>query len=155
MIAPMRIALLRLLPILAAPFALAACMSAGPITDPEVAALAARLNSDAASYYAALAISRAPQCSYEQNKNSYDTLSASAGALQSRLAAVPTNPALTRAGSALTRLIDEARLSHHSASAKTDDTHGVCMAPGAIALNAQAIARASLAIAATQTTGDR
>ena len=136
---------------LAAPLALAACLTAAPPTDPLLADSARALQAQAARFYGALAIEAAPQCSYEQNKNYYDDLRLAAAAVQARIAARRTGPALAQAGKALVRMADDARASHQAASVRTDDTHGLCMAPGAIALNAGAFDRAAAAIAASQT----
>lgn len=141
---------------LAAPFALAACLTAASPTDPRVAEAARSFQDQSARFHAALAIEAAPRCSYEQNKNSYDELRAAAGELEVRVAAGAASPALVQAGRALSRLVENARASHQAASARTDDTHGPCMAPGAIALNAGALDRAAQAIADSQTpTGDQ
>ena len=136
---------------LAAPLALAACLTATPPTDPQLADSARVLQAQAARFYGALAIESAPQCSYKQNKNYYDDLRVAAAAVQARIAARAAGPALARAGKALVRLADDARASHQAASARTDDVYGPCMAPGAIALNAGAFDRAAAAIAASQT----
>ena len=134
--------------VLAAPLALAACLTAAPPTDPQLADSARALQAQAARFYGALAIEAAPQCSYEQNKNYYDDLRLAAAAVQARIAARRTGLALAQAGKALVRLAEDARASHQAASARTDETHGPCMAPGAIALNAGAFDRAAAAIAA-------
>lgn len=135
----------------AAPMALAACLTATPATDAQLADAARTLQAQAARFYATLAIESAPQCAYEQHRNSYDSLRASAADIQTRIAAGRASLALDHAGQALTRLADDARASHQAASARTDDMHGPCMAPGAIALNAGAFDRATTAIAASQT----
>lgn len=134
---------------LAAPFALAACLTATPPADPLVAEAASLLRDQSAQLYGLLAIESAPECSYEQNKNYYDELRTSAQALEARIAASRSGPALAQAGEALSRLVADASASHQAASAVTDDLHGPCMAPGAIALNAQAFDRATSAILAT------
>ena len=136
---------------LAAPLALAACLTAAPSTDPQLADFARAFQAQAACFYGALAIESAPQCSYEQNKNYYDDLQDSAVAMQAGIAARGSGPALAQAGKALVRLVGDARASHQAASARTDDAYGPCMAPGAIALNAGAFDRAAAAIAASQT----
>ena len=132
---------------LAAPLALAACLSAAPPSDPRLGVAARSLQAQAARFYGALAIEAAPQCAYEQNKNYYDELRDSAAGLQARIAAGNASPGLAQAGRALTRLVEDARASHQAASAHTDDPHGPCMAPGAIALNAGAFERAANAFA--------
>ena len=131
---------------LAAPLALGACATASLLTDPQAGALAEAVQSEAATLFTALGGQSAPQCSYEQNKNLYDRLAVSASLLQSHLATGRGSPALIRAADALARAIDDARSSHALASARSDDAFGLCMAPGAIALNADAINRASAAI---------
>jgi hypothetical protein len=141
---------------LAAPLALAACLTANHPTDPQLADSARAFQAQAARFYGALAIESAPQCSYEQNKNSYDDLRVAAAAVQARIAARGAGPALAQAGKALVRLVNDARDSHQAASARTDDAYGPCMASGAIAVNAGALDRAAAAIAASQTpTGDQ
>ncbi len=144
-------AILRRAAAFAAPFALTACLTATPAADAQLAEAARTLQTQAARFYATLAIEAAPQCAYEQNKNSYDSLRVSVAAIQSRIAARGAGPALEHAGQALARLVEDARASHQAASARTDDAHGTCMAPGAIALNAGAFDRAAAAIALSQT----
>ncbi len=150
MIAPSRRAFLRPLTILAAPLVLAACISPGPAGDPQTVIAADTLRAEAASFYRALAATSAPQCSYEQNKNHYDDMTALTKALAERITVSGTSPIQVRAGVLLTRLIEDARAAHIAASARSDDPHGPCMAPGAIALNAAAIDRAGAAIAQAQ-----
>ena len=135
---------------LAAPFALAACLTSTSAVDPQIAEAARALRDQAARFHARLGIEVAPQCEYEQNKNSYDGLRTAAAELEARIGAGPARPALAQAGKALTRLVESARASHQAASAQTVDTHGPCMAPGAIALNASALDRAAEAIALSQ-----
>ncbi len=134
---------------LVAPFALAACLTAASPTDPKIAEAARAFQDQAARIHAALAIEAAPQCAYEQNKNYYDELRASAAEIEASID-VRAAPMLVRAGKALTWLVEDARASHRAASAQTGDTHGPCMAPGAIALNAGALDRAASAIAVSQ-----
>lgn len=144
-------AIFRRVAALAAPLALTACLTATPPTDPRIADAARALRDEAAQLHSVLAIESAPQCAYEQNKNSYGALAASAARLEARIAARGGSPALAQAGKALARLVEDARASHIAASSRTDDAYGLCMAPGAIALNAQAFDRATSAIAESQT----
>ena len=134
---------------LAAAISLGGCITA-PDSDPQTAALAGAIGSEASRYYAGLAAAASPKCQYEHNVNTYARLGDISSQLTAALARRQASAALIRAGSALSRTIDNARLSHQLASARTNDTYGACMAPGAIALNADAIARASRAIASTQ-----
>ena len=135
---------------LAAAFSLSGCITVPAVSDPQAAALAGAIGSEAGRYYAGLAATAAPECQYEHNMNIYARLGEISSQLTARLADRHANAALIRAGNALSRTINNARLSHQLASARTGDTNGACMAPGAIALNADAIARASRAIAGTQ-----
>ena len=147
---------LRLCCALDAPFALAGCLAAGLVPDPQSVSLAASLRAEAQNFYSALATEAEPQCRFEQNMNEYNRLDASAAALRQRVAASGGSAARMRAADALARAIAEARASHALASARSGDQHGPCMAPGAIALNADAIARASAAFAAdTPAAGDQ
>ncbi len=134
---------------LAAALSLSGCITA-PVSDPQTAALSGAIGSEAGRYYAGLAAAASPECQYEHNVNTYIRLGDISSQLTARLAYRHAGAALIRAGNALSRTIDNARLSHQLASARTDDVNGPCMAPGAIALNADAIARASRAIASTQ-----
>ena len=141
---------------LAVAVSLSGCITAPPVSDPRAAALAGAIGSEAARYYAGLAAAAGPDCQYEHNMNTYARLGDISSQLTVRLADRHANAALIRAGNALSRTIDNARLSHQLASARTDDANGACMAPGAIALNADAITRASAAIASTQqASGDK
>ncbi len=135
---------------LAAAFSLSGCITVPAVSDPQAAALAGAIGSEAGRYYAGLAATAAPECQYEHNVNTYARLGEISSQLTARLVDRHANAALIRAGNALSRTINNARLSHQLASARTGDTNGACMAPGAIALNADAIARASRAIAGTQ-----
>ena len=142
---PLRLATLAL----AGPLALAGCITAGIPVDPQSAALTRAIGTDASAFYAALAGKSEPQCRYEQNMNFYAALAASTDTLRARLAAASTGAARLRSAAALASTIEAARASHALASARGDDPHGRCMAPGAIALNAGAIARASAALTAS------
>lgn len=147
-------AILRRAAALAAPFALAACLTAASPADPKIAEAARTFQDKAARFYAALAIEAAPLCAYEQNKTSYDALRVSAAEVEAHIDARAA-PMLARAGKALVRSVDQARASHQAASAQTGDPNGPCMAQGAIALNAGALDRAAAAIAASQTAGNQ
>lgn len=129
---------------------LAACQSLAPMpADPRVTELARSVEERAATFYAALAAAPAPDCAFEANAPAYAELAGLAGQLQDRLANGGPGQPLRLAADALARTVADARLSHEKASEVVTDPSGPCMAPGAIALNAGAIARASQAIAAT------
>lgn len=116
--------------------------------DAEAIALAAGIRRDSSEFYAGLAGTPPPHCGYEQNRNTYGLLSRQSTVLEERLAKIGASAALVRAAAALSRTLAEARTSHRLASETSNDMHGVCMAPGAIALNAAAIARATETIGA-------
>lgn len=139
--------------LLIAALTVAGCITAPILSDDEAAMLAATARTESGRFYAALAAASEPECSYEHNMNEYASLHATARRLSARLAQIHASAALLRAAGALVRTIEDSRISHQLASARTDDVNGACMAPGAIALNADAIARASQAIADTQTSG--
>lgn len=136
--------------LLIASLTLAGCITAPALQDSQSAALIETVRADSARHYAGLVAAAAPECSYEHNMNDYAQLHDKAGLLKIRLAHLDAGPVLLRAADALSRSIEGARLSHQLASARTNDVNGACMAQGAIALNAEAIARASRAIAGTQ-----
>lgn len=135
---------------LSLPLVLLACVAQAPLADNHSAMLAQTLGTDAAAFFAGLAAKAAPECSYEQNKNSYNRLTTAANQLSDQVAASHAGLPRTRAAAALARAFEAARASHAAASARSDDIHGPCMAPGAIALNAEAIARAAAGMAGTQ-----
>lgn len=136
--------------------ALAGCIARMPLEDSRSVNLAETLNADAATFFATLAEKPTPQCSYEQNKNFYEHLITAVHQLRDQLSISGASPARVRAASALARAIEAARASHEQASARINDLHGQCMAPGAIALNAEAIARAGSTIAiAPSITGEQ
>jgi hypothetical protein len=139
--------------LLIAALPLGGCITAPVVRDSEAAALASSIHDEARGFYIGLASSTAPQCGYEQNMNEYARLQQSTGQLSARLHQLHAGAALLRAADALARTIEGSRLSHQLASAGTDDVNGICMSPGAIALNPDAIARASQAIADTQISG--
>ena len=120
--------------------------------DSQVVSLAESVGTEAAAFFSGLAAKQAPDCAFPANAAAYDHLAELASALKAHIAASHASPALALASQAMLRTLADARAAHIAASAKTDDINGVCMAPGAIALNAEAIARASKAIAATQMT---
>ena len=120
--------------------------------DLQMVSLAENVSAEAGAFFADLAAKNDKDCAFSENSQAYNHLAELAGALKLHIAVNHGSPALVLASDALLRTLADARASHAAASAKTDDAHGACMAPGAIALNAAAIARASAAIAATQTT---
>ena len=130
---------------------LTCCALLPRLADPQVVTLAQKVGSDASTFFADLAAKGDKDCSFAENAAAYDHLTELATALNAHIAASKSSPALVLASQALLRTLADARASHVAASVKTDDANGACMAPGAIALNAAAIARASAAIAATQT----
>lgn len=130
---------------------LTCCALLPRLADPQVITLAGTVNAEAGTFFAGLAAKQDPDCAFQANSEGYDHLAALAAALKLHIAASKAGPALVVASDALLRSLADARAAHAAASARTDDMHGACMAPGAIALNAAAIARASAAIAATQT----
>lgn len=119
--------------------------------DSQVVSLAEKVGTDAGTFFSELAAKSDKDCDLAANTDAYNHLAELAAALKLHIAAHHGGPALVRASDALLRTLADARAAHAAASAKSDDTNGACMAPGAIALNAEAIARASAAIAATQT----
>jgi hypothetical protein len=139
--------------LLIAALLLGGCITGPVVRDSEAAAMALSIRSEAIGYYAGLSAESSTECGYEQNMNTYRRLQETAGRLSARLEQLDAGPALLRAADALARTLEGSRLSHQLASAKADDAYGVCMAPGAITLNADAIARASQAIADTQISG--
>lgn len=131
---------------------LTSCQTFAPVRpDPRVAELAGSIEQRSAAFFATLAGKQAPACDFAHNAPVYAELASLAGQLRDHAAAISASPAMRRAADALARTIATARSSHERASAEASDPAGVCMAGGAIALNADAVARASRAIAATQT----
>ena len=135
--------------------ALAGCAIMPRPADPQITSLSDTIRIEAGTFFAGLAAKAAPDCAYQANSSAYDNLAALAGQLNSHLSGNQASNALIKASDALQRTIVDSRASHQAASAKTDDANGICMAPGAIALNAEAVARASAAIAATQNASGR
>ncbi len=137
----------RLLCLLAAA-PLAACVTGESLetSDPKAIVFVDEIRRDASEFYASLTATVAPQCSYEQNGNTYDLLGEKASRLRARLGEVGASSTLLQAADAISRTIADARTSHRLASETSADIYGVCMAPGAIALDASALARASDAI---------
>ena len=136
-------------PALLMPLTLAACATVPP-PDREVARMADTIRAEAGAFYTGLAAKPSPDCAYAAHADRYADLSAQAEQLTSHLAASQASAMLQRAGTALAAAIEAARASHEAASARSDDRFGLCLAPGAIALNADALARASAAIGSTQ-----
>lgn len=131
----------------------ASCQTLTAISpDPRVAELAHAVETRSAALFAALPAKPAPDCDFDHNAPAYAELAGLADQLQ----AATASPPLHRAAEALVRAVAEARLSHQAASAAIADPAGPCMTEDAIALNADALARASRAIAMTQIErGDR
>ena len=143
------------LPILAL-LALAGCAIMPRPADPIFTALVESIRTDSATFFAGLSDKQAPDCALAANTGAYDHLAMLAKNLKTRIYDDKSSPALVAASDAMLRTIDDARASHAAASANTGDSNGPCLAPGAIALNADAIARASAAIAAAlSATGGR
>lgn len=138
---------------LALPFfmALAGCAMLPKPGDAQIVSLSDTIRIEAGTFFAGLAAKSAPDCAYQANSGEYDHLAALAGQLTSHLTANHAGLALIKASDALQRTIEGVRASHQAASAKRDDANGVCMASGAIMLNADAVARAAAAIGSTQT----
>lgn len=131
---------------------LTCCALLPHLADLQVVSLAEKVGAEASTFFTELAARSAKDCALSANSEAYVHLAELAGALKLHIAENHGSPALVLASDALQRTLADARAAHAAASAKTDDTNGPCMAPGAIALNAGAIARASKAIAATQIT---
>ena len=132
------------------PLALAGCAIMPRPADPQIVLLADAIHSEAGIFFAGLAARQAPDCAFQANAGAYDHLGMLAGQLKNHISGNHGSPALVQASEALARTIGDARASHEAASATAGDINGICMAPGAIALNADAIARASVAIGDTQ-----
>lgn len=124
---------------------------AAPLRDAEVVRLNGEIAGEASGFYAGLRGKTAPACDYDSNRASYAALRDKAQALQQHVAATPGDRALADATTGLGKTIASAELSHQRASAVTTDPSGACMAPGAIGLNADAVARAAKSIDDLQT----
>lgn len=136
--------------------ALAACATLMRGVDPQTATLATSIHDEAESFYTALAAKSAPDCDLDHNAAGYDRLDTMAAQLQARITEAKGSAALDRAAKALSQAIIGARESHMLASANAADPAGVCLAAGAIEINRSAVARASAAIASSQTSqGDQ
>ena len=136
-----------------APLALVGCALLPRPVDPQLVSLVESIHTEADTFYAGLGGKVAPDCAFAANSVAYDHLALLAGQLGSHLSATHASPALFKAEAALLRTIADARASHAAASARTDDADGICMASGAIFLNADAIDRATSALTATQDIG--
>ncbi len=126
------------------PLCLAACVSVPPF-DPEVAAGAASIETEAASFFSGLRGKSAPGCAFDANAAAYQSLGGKAATLSQRVAG-GSDETLQRSIAALGNVISGAERSHQLASATTTDPSGACIAPDALDLNASAIARAAGAI---------
>lgn len=146
---------------MAAALSLSGCGETGrptlsvPPADPEIARLDGDIATRAQALYAALPAKTAPDCAYDANMAAYAAMTADVDAMKQHAATRSDDGAMQRASTALAETIAKAEESHKLASAKTDDRFGACMAPGAITLNADAIARATKAIADLQTERSR
>jgi hypothetical protein len=135
---------------LLAPMLLSGCITSRALPDPVVIALAQNIHDRSMTHHTMLGAARSPECDYESNKSFYSGLEERAAELRDHLAERRASEPLIRAAEALVRTIVDAAQSHQLASAVVDDVNDSCLAPVAIALNADAIARASAALAATQ-----
>lgn len=118
------------------------CASVPP-ADPVVSTSAEQIANEAKTFYAALATKPAPDCSLDANAAGYAGLRTDAGKLREHVEAAGKDPALLNAVTELDKALTRAERSHQLASARTDDPSGLCLAPGALTLNADAIARAT------------
>lgn len=91
-----------------------------------------------------LATMRAPACGFATNATSYDALKGEVATLRGRVST--DDASMLDSIDALARTVDGTARSHELASAKTDDANGICLAPGAIPLNAAAVDRAAEAV---------
>ncbi|PZQ59008.1 MAG: hypothetical protein DI544_12555 [Sphingomonas taxi] len=112
--------------------------------DPEARRLNSAVEQQASTFYAALPAKAAPDCGFDASAPTYAAMRADAAAMEAHTP--EKDRAMRRAAAALTHVIDESARSHQLASASTDDRFGACMAPGAITLNADAVARATQTI---------
>lgn len=115
-----------------------------PPRDEQLVRLSDAVAARASTLYASLPNKAAPECGFAANAQTYSEMRADAAALGGRVSANDTT--MRRAADGLTRAIAGAERSHQLASGTTDDRHGLCLTPGAITLNADAIARATAAI---------
>jgi len=134
-----------------APMTLTGCLTAAQ-PDPDIITQADGIHSEAVSFFSNLASKQAPDCGFAANAAAYDHLSQLADKLRSHIAAKNGSAVMLTATDALAKTITDSKTSHQLASARTDDPNGLCMAPGAIVLNSDAISRASDAISNTQKT---
>jgi hypothetical protein len=112
--------------------------------DPEITRLAASIGDRSSMLYGSLPGKTAPDCSFSAKESVYAAMKADAAALQAR---VPLGDGpLRRTAASVVSTVDRVSLSHEKASANTGDRFGACLAPGAITLNADAIARATKAV---------
>jgi hypothetical protein len=133
--------------LIAAPFLLAGCNAVSAVSTPppppSVIALANGINSEAGTFLTALAAKHAPECGFQANLAAYDHLRDLTGQLKAQIAATGGSAPVAQAGSAVARVIEGVRTSHERASARTDDSMGLCMSPAAIIIHAKAIKRAT------------
>jgi hypothetical protein len=130
-----------MIPLVAALVAVGGCATVPP-PDPFVTTAADQIGSEAKTFYATLATKTAPDCALDANAASYATLKTDAGKLREHVAGAGKDAALLTAVTELDKAIAGAERSHQLASARTDDPSGPCLAPDALTLNADAIARA-------------
>lgn len=117
---------------------------APPPKNPLIASDAMRIGGEAHAFFASLTAKTAPDCGFTANAATYDTLRAEVTTLRARVPA--KNGTMATAIDALARTVDGAAHAHDLASRRTDDANGVCLAPAAITLNADAVDRAAGAV---------
>ncbi|MEG3166520.1 hypothetical protein U1701_18270 [Sphingomonas sp. PB2P19] len=121
-----------------------------PPPDAEIARINDLIRRESAAFYTELAGKTAPGCAHDSNSLRYVLLRDRAQSLVQRAATTPGDRPMQNAAAGLAKAVDAAERVHERASATTADPSGVCMAPGAITLNADAMARATTAIANLQ-----
>lgn len=138
-----------LVPLAPALVAVGGCATVPPF-DPFVVTTTEQIATQAKTFYATLATKAAPDCSLDANAASYAALRTDANRLREHVAGAGKDPALLTAVSELDKAIAGAERSHQLASARTDDPSGLCLAPDALTLNSDAIARATDGIKALE-----
>ena len=98
----------------------------------------------ASTLYASLQSKAGPESGFVGNAQAYGATRADVAALGGRVAA--EDAPMRRATTSLAGAVAAAERSRQLASRTADDRHGLCLSPGAITLNADAIARATAAI---------
>jgi hypothetical protein len=115
-----------------------------PPPDEQLVSLNDAVAARASTLFASLQGKTAPECGFAANAQAYAGMRADVAALGGRVAA--EDAPMRRATTSLAGAVAAAERSHQLASGATDDRHGLCLSPGAITLNADAIARATAAI---------